>query len=272
MTSRTVTGPATLLTTVLLGAALSTPSAHADHAGAEPGPVHAGKSWGWWQAAGGIVWREEFEQPYSGPTGPQWRSSGAGEVVHQNGMLTLNATGQGSLSATLERPGAEVGRWETRLRSRRYGHSGANFRVLTELVPAGDAEQRCGARNIALESYRIGSDKVNLYARNTPDVAFRGARPGMDLGRDRWHTYAVEVTRERISWFVDAHVVYTERRPEVWSGVPLTVRFTMEAKPGREMNQSRMQMDWVRHWSLQAPNDLPVDAPEMRSGRYGKAC
>ena len=83
----------------------------------------------------------------------------------------------------------------------------------------------------------------------------------MDLGRDRWHTYAVEVTRDRISWFVDAHVVHTERRPEIWSGVPLVPRFTMEAKDGRTMNVSRMQMDWIRHWSLEAPNDLPVDAP-----------
>ena len=94
----------------------------------------------------------------------------------------------------------------------------------------------------------------------------------MDLGRDRWHTYAVEVTRERISWFIDAHVVYTENRDDLLSGVPLTVRFTMEAKPDRTMNISRMQMDWVRHWSLEAPNTLPVDAPPTTAGVYNKAC
>lgn len=246
--------------------------AQADHGGHEPGPVHAGKTYGWWH--GGIVWREEFEQPYTGQMGPQWKPSGNGQVWHQNGMLTLNATQSGSLSATLDRPGAEVGRWETRLRSRQYGRGGAKFRVNAELVPAGDAEQNCGARNIALTSYRPNNGATNLYARNLPNTVFK-ARHGMaplGLGRDQWHTYAVEVTKERVSWFVDAHVVHTEKRPEIWSGVPLTVRFTMEAREGKTMNISRMQMDWVRHWSLAAPNDLPVDAPPTKPGIYGAAC
>jgi hypothetical protein len=262
------------LATALLATALSPLAAagpaSADHAGAEPGPVHAGNTYGWWDK--GVSWREEFEQPYSGPTGSQWRASGSGEVVHQNGMLTLNTTTSGSLSARLGFEGSEVGRWETRLRSRQYGRGGGRYKVVAALVPAGDRDQHCGAQDIALESYRIGSSKVNLYARSLPDVAWRGSRDGMDLGRDRWHTYAVEVTRDRISWFVDAHVVQTERRPEVWSGVPLVPQFTMQAAPGRAMNVSRMQMDWIRHWSLEAPDDLSVDAPPTRPGRYGKAC
>lgn len=267
-------GRAAALAAAVLAATLSpvltSTSASADHAGAEPGPIHAGNTYGWWDK--GIVWREEFETPYSGPTGPQWRASGRGEVVHQNGMLTLNTTTEGSLSAQLGFEGAEVGRWETRLRSRQYGRGGARFRVRTELVPAGDRDQHCGAQDIALESYRIGTSKANLYARSLPNVAWKGERAGMDLGRDRWHTYAVEVTRDRISWFVDAHVVQTERRPEITSGVPLVPRFTMQAKDGKTMNVSRMQMDWIRHWSLEAPNDLPVDAPPTRQGTYGKAC
>jgi hypothetical protein len=254
----------------VLSPGLTASPASADHGGAEPGPVHAGKTYGWWHQ--GIQWREEFEAPYSGPTGPQWQASGAGEVVHQNGMLTLNTTDRGSLSATLGFEGAAVGRWETRLRSRQYGRGGARFRVMTELVPAGGRDQRCGAQNIALESYRIGTSRANVYARALPNVAWKGARAGMDLGRDRWHTYAVELTPERVSWFVDAHVVHTERRPEIWSGVPLVPRFTMQARDGRKMNVSRMQMDWIRHWSLEAPNDLPVDAPPTRQGTYGKAC
>lgn len=270
MTSRNLPRALTAALALAASVALVPSSATAHHAGAEPGPVHAGNTYGWWNR--GIVWREEFETPYSGPTGQQWQAAGPGQVVHQNGMLTLNTASEGSVSATLDRPGAEVGRWETRLRSRRYGHGAANYRVTAELVPAGDAEGNCGARNIALESYKIGAGAANVYARNLPATAFRASHGGMDLGRDRWHTYAVEVTRERISWFIDAHVVYTERRPEAFSGVPLTVRFTMDAKPGKAMNASRMQMDWVRHWSLEAPDTLPVDAPPTRLGSYGKAC
>ena len=244
--------------------------AQADHGGAEPGPIHAGTTYGWWNQ--GIVWREEFESPYTGQMGPQWQASGPGQVWHQNGMLTLNATSQGSLSATLAGPGAEVGRWETRLRSRQYGRGDGRYQVLAELVPAAGAEENCGARNVSLVSYTPNGKAANVYARTLPNIAHRGAKPGIDLGRDRWHTYAVEVTRERISWFIDAHVVFTEERDASVSGVPLTVRFTMEAKPDRAMNISRMQMDWVRHWSLEAPNTLPVDAPPTRVGTYSKAC
>ena len=244
--------------------------AHADHAGAEPGPINAASTYGWWNR--GIVWREEFEAPYTGAMGPQWQASGPGQVWHQNGMLTLNATSAGSVSATLAGPGAEVGRWETRLRSRQYGRGNARYRVLAELVPAAGADEHCGGQNVALVSYTPNGRAANVYSRTLPDVAHRAARTGMDLGSDRWHTYAVEITRERISWFIDAHVVFTEDRDAALSGVPLTVRFTMEAKPDRTMNISRMQMDWVRHWSLEAPNTSPVDAAPTTAGVYGKSC
>lgn len=255
---------ASLLSPVLAGA-----SAQADHGGAEPGPIHAGNTYGWWNK--GIVWREEFESPYTGEMGPQWVASGPGQVWHQNGMLTLNATSAGTVSATLAGPGAEVGRWETRLRSRQYGRGGARYKVLAELVPAAGAEENCGARNIAMTSYTPNGKAANVYARTLPNVAYKAAVP-MSLGRDQWHTYAVEVTRDRISWFIDAHVVFTEKRDDLLSGVPLTVRFTMAGKSERTMKISRMQMDWVRHWSLEAPNLLPVDAPPTRAGVYNKAC
>ena len=253
----------------LLSPVLSGGPAQADHGGAEPGPIHAGNTYGWWNR--GVAWREEFETPYTGPMGPQWQASGPGQVWHQNGMLTLNATSQGSVSATLAGPGAEAGRWETRLRSRQYGRGNARYRVRAELVPAAGSEENCGARNVAMTSYTPNGKAANVYARTLPSTAYRAANP-MDLGRDQWHTYAVEVTRERVSWFIDAHVVFTESRDVLLSGVPLTVRFTMEAKADRQMNISRMQMDWVRHWSLEAPNTLPVDAPPTRVGTFGKAC
>ena len=94
----------------------------------------------------------------------------------------------------------------------------------------------------------------------------------MDLGKDRWHTYAVEVTPRRISWFVDAHVVHSERRDAALSGVPLTVRFTMQAVPDATMEPSRMQMDWLRYWSLDTPNTKSTKAPRTKRGTYDDAC
>lgn len=267
---RTAAAVAGALLASLLSPMLAGAPSQATPGDDEPGPIHAGNTYGWWNK--GIVWREEFETPYTGTMGPQWVANGPGQVWHQNGMLTLNATSEGTVSATLAGPGDEVGRWETRLRSRQYGRGGARYKVLAELVPAAGVAENCGARNIGLASLTPNGKAASVYARTLPNIAYKASNPGMDLGRDRWHTYAVEVTRERISWFIDAHVVYTEQRDDLLSGVPLTVRFTMEAKPDRVMNVSRMQMDWVRHWSLEAPNVLPVDAPATTAGVYGKAC
>ncbi len=248
-----------------LALTLASSTATADHAGDEPGPIHAGNTFGWWSA---LVYREEFH----GKLASYWNVGGPGVVQHQNGMLTLNTTDSGSLSATLDRKGSKTGRWEVRLRSRRYGSSGENYRVQTELVPANPKRRHCGALSIAFNDYRIGRKTVQFRIRNLPDHQFRGHLGQMDLGKDRWHTYAVEVTRKRISWFVDAHVVRTERRKAALSGVPLTVRFTMRAVPGATMNPSRMQMDWLRHWSLDSPNKKSTKAHRTKRGTYKGAC
>ena len=250
---------------VPLAITLNPPTATADHAGDDPGPVHAGNTFGWWKS---LVYREEFHG--SMPT--YWKVEGPGVVQHQNGMLTLNTTDAGTVSATLDREGATTGRWETRLRSRSYGTGGENFRVLTELVPADPEGYHCGAQNIALNDYKIGRKTVQLHIRTLPDNVFRGHVGKLDLGKDEWHTYAVEVKPKRISWFVDAHVIHSERRRAALSGVPLTVRFTMQAVPEATMNPSRMQMDWLRHWSTETPNAKSVVAPRTERGSYAGAC
>lgn len=254
---------ATGLVAVLAGSLA--PYAAADHAGDEPGPVHAGNTFGWWQS---FVWQEKFV----GELPRRWVVEGPGVVQNQHGMLTLNTTESGSVSATLDRAGATTGRWEVRLRSRRYGRGGSNFRVLTELVPDTPEAQHCGAQNIALNSYKIGKTTARLHIRTLPSNEFGGSVTEMDLGRDRWHSYAVEVTPTRISWFVDAHVIHTDRRRAALSAVPLTVRFTMQDVPGKTMNVSRMQMDWLRYWSIETPNTQPIDAPRTTRTTYDAAC
>ena len=247
------------------------PAAHADHAYEHergPGPVHAGNTYGWWWG-GGLRWREEFEVGALDPE--RWEVTGDGVVQHQHGMLTLNTTTSGSVSAQLVGGARRYGRWEIRMRSKRFSRGEHNFSVVSELVPAGRQAQHCGARDIALESYRIGRRVARLRARNLPDLEFRAPVRDLDLA-DAWHTWAVEVTPERISWFVDAHVVRTEERPEALSGVRLVPRFTMLAVPGETMNPSRMQLDWLRHWSLEAPNTLSVEAPETTLATHDGAC
>ena len=142
---------------------------------------------------------------------------------------------------------------------------------MTELVPAGKRPEYCGANNIGLEAYRPGETMVSHYIRSRPDNRYF-ARKGLGLHNDQWHTFAVEVTKKRISWFVDAHVISTETRDDALTGVPFAVRFTMEGVDGKRMNQSRMQMDWLRYWSLRKPNTKSVKAKRPEVGRFTETC
>jgi hypothetical protein len=230
---------------------------------AEPGPIHAGNTFGWYPAA------KRYE--FVGGLGDGWRKRGHGIVRNQHGMLTLETQTSGDLSATLKCAGHATGRWEIRWRARKYGSGHPNYTVRTELIPAGDRKQYCGARNIALESYTLRHPRVKFYINNLPNLAFRAAMGGR-YSNNNWHTFAVEVTPSRISWFVDAKVVRSEKRPEALSGVPFTVRFSMDAPPRTRMNRARMQMDWLRYWTLAKPNDKSVAAPQTTEGTYKKAC
>lgn len=256
-------GAAIAVALTLLPAASAAPtSIRQDHV-ALPGPTNAQTSFNW----GKPQWQDDFV----GPLKSIWKVKGTGLVQNQVGMLTLNTADRGSVSATLTQHAHRTGRWEIRLRQRRYSTAHADYRVITELIPAGNRKQYCGARNISLESFELGRNSARFYLRNRPNAQFT-ARRSVDLGADRWHTFAVEVKPKRISWIVDSHVVAQERREEAMSGALFTVRFTMKAVPGVQMNPSRMQMDWLRYFTLERKNRPALKGPKAKRGLYREAC
>ena len=238
----------------------------ADHVKGSPGPIHAGNTFGWYQHG---VFRQEFV----GPKPAYWKQSGPGIVRTQNGMLTLMSTRKGSLSAKLNLPGNTYGRWEVRMRARRMGTTkgGRNYKVVTELVPGGPREQRCGGRDIGIENFTLGKNTVKAYVHTLPNNSFRGFT-GRHLKNDRWHTFAVEVAPDHISWFVDAHVLHTERRVEALDPVPRQLKFELRAIAGKSMHPARMQMDWMRYWSMRAPNERSITAPPFELSKFPQAC
>ena len=110
-----------------------------------------------------------------------------------------------------------------------------------------------------------------MHIRNLPDAEFSAGK-GLALGPGRFHTYAVEVTRTHISWFVDTHVLMTERRDAALSGARFKVRFRLVGAPGARMNPARMQMDWVRYYTLDRANAKSIAAPRATRGIYAGAC
>jgi hypothetical protein len=232
-----------------------------------PGPIHAGNTFGWY-GHGGLVYDETFVGPLNHK---RWHVEGPGAVRTQHGMLTLNTANKGTVSAQMTIPGRAYGRWETRLRQRQYGHRFTPYRVLTELVPVTKAGEGCGEQNIALNRFKMGGHEVNFYIRSRPDNLYQASLK-RGLGQDQWHTYAVEVTRKHISWFVDSHVIRTETRPEALTGRKFQVRFTMQAVKGKRMNKARMQMDWLRYWNLNDKSKKSVKAPLPEKTTYTLAC
>ncbi len=165
------------------------------------------------------------------------------------------------------------GRWEARVRAVELEDENETYRFVWELVPVAAKNYHCGAQSIVMASYRPGdSEKARGAVRTLEDNAFRYSKK-LDLRSRAWHTYAIEVTRKRISWFADTEVLRTERRDAALSGVKFKPRFRIEADdPDETMNRSRMQMDWVRYYDLDRPNAKSIKAPKMKKGTYADAC
>lgn len=229
-----------------------------------PGPIHAGNTFGWYPAA------QRYE--FISRLGSDWKTHG--NVRTQNGMLTLVSGTHGNVSATLRGAGQARGRWEIRWRGEEHGHRHASYRIQSALVPAARSARHCGGQDIVFENTRAGRNSADLAIHTLPDNSFtKTVKPrGQSFDRDHWHTFAVEVTHKRISWFVDAHVVATETRSAALSGVPLTVQFRLVATEGKRMDPARMQMDWMRYWSLRKPDDKSTKAPSPHRSTYGDAC
>ena len=226
-------------------------------------PTNAAKIFRW----GNATWKDEFVRPLSTST---WAVNHPSLVRDQHGMLTLDSTPtSGDVVAAAKGAGAPYGRWEARVRTRNYPGSGTPFRAVWELAPSSGGEH-CGARGIELSDYAIGSSAATMHVRNTPNADFTTSK-SLPLS-NVFHTYAVEVTPDHVSWFVDTRVVMTERRPAALSGATYRPRFRLLSTPGATMRKGRMQMDWVRYYTLQRKNARSITAPAASQRTYADAC
>lgn len=225
-------------------------------------PTNAAKIFRW----GNAQWYDDFISPVK----PMWSVNRPSLVRDQHGMLTINATAtSGTVSATLTGHGRRYGRWEARVRAEQYRADHTPYHVVWELIPT--TGYHCGARSIVLADYALGRSRANMYLRNLPHAQFTASK-SLDLRPGPFHTYAVEVTDTHISWFVDTHVLRTERRAAARTGATYTVRFRLVGTPGASMNPGRMQMDWVRYYTLARPNARSISAPQTVLGTNPKAC
>jgi hypothetical protein len=229
-------------------------------------PTNAAKVFRW----GVEEWRREFENRKIAKAEGRWSATPSSAIEQREGMLTIHAYPNDTLvTVTAADQAAEYGRWESRVRAVEEERGGTPFTFEWELTPSGDSG--CDAEGITLSQYTPGTPRARGEVRKAPDTAFQFSRK-LDLRSRAWHTYAVEVTPDHISWFVDTQVVRTERRPEALAAVELRPQFQIIGQAGQQMRTSRMQMDWVRYYDLERPNAKSIDARQMKQGVFTPGC
>lgn len=254
--ARIATPVAALAVLVPLTGSVPTASASESH------PTNAAKVFRW----GNASVKDEFH----GRLAKRWKVNKPGHVRNQHGMLTLDAAPRtGTVTATLTGSPRTYGRWEARVRGRQYAGSGTAFHAIWELVPT--KASHCGGRGLVLSDYALNGRRARVHVRNLPRHDFTTAKR-MALRDNEFHTFAVEVTRHHISWFVDTKVIRTEKRPEARTGAAYNMRFRLQAAHGKAMRQGRMQMDWVRYYTLERKNAKSIKAPALHHTSYAGAC
>jgi Glycosyl hydrolases family 16 len=226
-------------------------------------PTNAGTVYRW----GKPKWMDEFEV---GGLRGDWVNSRQGRVKTQSGMLTLQATGPNyRVTTSANSVKARYGRWEARVRIRETSHDGRQYRGYWELIPTGAF--KCGAKSIVLASYKRG-DRRATGAVRVPEKTQYGYSKRVTLHNGWFHTYAIEITKDHISWFVDTRVIHTERRDDALRGIEYRPRFRLQGVKGEKHRTTWLQMDWVRHYDLSRPNAKSIRAPRMEKGTYNDPC
>jgi hypothetical protein len=225
-------------------------------------PKTAANSYGWGRSLWDFAWEwgeSLSSRPYRGTDKRgRWAdsSTGTGRVAKKNGELGLESQpgydgpgDWGTTRATLRGQPMRYGRWETKLRINSSESSRDDFGVVVELVPDGAPDTSCQTVTVA----RVEPHSATLHIGATAKEGSRrwtGTRSiGSLIGASA--TFAAEVTKSRISWFVNGRVIATLQNKDAVPGVPLTLRLSLEGGgPNQEMNRTAALFDWQRGYSL----------------------
>lgn len=259
---------AALALTLSPGLLMLGPVAHAEPSDTlDPGPINAGNTYGWYP----VTWKYDWER---GQSQAPWPTQSTGTGVSHISWWALNVDSShpkvqgsysnpstGSVSALQPRKGKRYGRWEARVKTSSWPKAGgAQYRAVAELVPQG-GDRHCGAQTIGLGAFtpELTGDKwssvrptFDLYARAQGKQYTFQKSATWSSTHTGYHTLGVELTRKKVTWFVDAKAV--AQAPIQTGGVPYQFRFALEAPNNTTpMMRTRYQVDWVRYFKLHKP-------------------
>lgn len=230
--------------------------------GPQPGPVNAANTFKWGRIAEDWGWEKgESTDPW------QIYADGSGRASIDTALLVLDSgvakprlRDTGSVRATLTGAGHTYGRWEAKVRGPVFQTGSADYRMGFSLVPARAGDQHCGGLSVDVGSWTGYSSTTTIGVRHG-NTAWTTTR-SQARNEENWHTLAVEVTPTRIAWFIDAKVVAVLKNSAAIPRVPLVPQLRLDgAGAGVEMNHSRLNTDWLRYFTLKAPNKKTVAGP-----------
>ena len=191
-------------------------------------------------------------------------SEATGRATLRNGGLLLSSDGYGSAGAagprgdvwaTLQGNQYRFGRWEMRGSTTQRGGY--------ELVPAAQASQRCGTAGIVIAETTGPGSAVSFGARSANGRTWGGQTrldsvPGAS-------SFAVQVTRRHITWFLNGTAVGTLRERAALPKGPMTVRITLVGEGHERMRSAKSTVDWVRAYPL-TYGRTPTTKKRLRTG------
>lgn len=223
----------------------------------------AAQRYGWRVMQWDFAWEfgEDLDgDPYRGVStrGGGWLdySTGTGRAVKSGGGIEFH-TGErydgtpdfGVTRLTLSGKAESRGRWELKERTRLEEGAGPDFEFVVELVPEGTAPDECPAYRLTVGRSALGGDIVwigvnageRAWARRLTGYGRTGVTPRL---------YAVQITRGRITWFLDSRAVASTTAAAAIPKVPLTLRMSVVGSGTTDRDKADVLIDWVRNYDL----------------------
>lgn len=198
-------------------------------------------------------------------------SDGSGRVFKHNGGIILdskryNGPGHGdhgTTRATLNNAGLTQGRWEARLRIRSaYERGGNQYNIVAELIPARAADYACGTRNITIAKLDPFSADYQYGVRNKT-TKWTATKTTPAAPTNASHGFAVELRKDRITWYLNGKPVGTVKDRAAIPTVPMTLRLSLEGQGQNEMDQVSLISDWQRGYPHDSGN-APVSSNKLK--------
>ncbi|WP_300011841.1 family 16 glycosylhydrolase [Pseudonocardia sp.] len=217
-------------------------------------------------AAAALEWGAPArEDDFDGPLDPAWEVYGgtgydgqgtrtADALTTEDGVLTITGDAEGATGGMAWGPGQMYGRWEARVRT---PASDPSYNALLLLWP--DDETAAGSEVDFMEMLDPTRQTANAFLHSGRADAPEMGEVAVDA--TQWHNWAVEWTPTSITTYLDGVEWWTVDDPDLLPRGPMHLCVQLDWFPtgDAEVQESSMQVEWVREYAVDAPAPVADD-------------